>query len=123
MPAALLAVSVVLLPAQKELLPVMVGVAGGGLAVTVFIADVAEHPLPSVMVTLKLPPALTLIDCVVCPLLHRYPTGEGEEVSVVEFPEQKALAPVMVGVAGSWLTTTLTALTCEQPVVLFVPLI
>ena len=45
-------VSVIVLPAQKEAGPLIVGVAGRGLAVTPNAAEVAVQPLASVTVTL-----------------------------------------------------------------------
>jgi hypothetical protein len=44
-------VSVIVLPVQKELGPVMVGVACAGLAVTTWAAEVAEQPAALVTVT------------------------------------------------------------------------
>jgi hypothetical protein len=44
-------VSVMLVPAQNEAAPVIVGVAGATFAVTVFAADVALQPFASVTVT------------------------------------------------------------------------
>ena len=98
-------VSVVLLPAQKEAAPLMVGVAGRALTVTTAAAEVAWQPLAFVTVTLKEPAAETVIDCVVAPVDQRFPVAE-EEVNVVLPPVQKAVAPLMVGVAGSALAVT-----------------
>ena len=44
-------VSVIELPAQKALGPLIVGVAGSGFEVTTFAADVAWQPFASVTVT------------------------------------------------------------------------
>jgi len=44
-------VSVIVVPAQNELGPLMVGVAGRGLTVTAKAAEVAEQPLALVAVT------------------------------------------------------------------------
>ena len=98
-------VSVVLPPAQKEAAPLMVGVAGRALTVTAAAAEVAWQPLAFVTVTLKEPAAETVIDCVVAPVDQRLPVAD-EDVSVVLPPVQKAVAPPMVGVAGSALAVT-----------------
>ena len=45
-------VSVIVLPAQNEVGPLMIGVAGRGLTMTIAAADVAWQPLASVTVTL-----------------------------------------------------------------------
>jgi hypothetical protein len=45
-------VRVIVLPAQNELGPLIVGVAGTGFEVTTLATEVAEHPLASVTVTL-----------------------------------------------------------------------
>ena len=55
-------VSVIVLPAQKEAGPLMVGVAGSGLMVTLVAAEVAVQPLALVTVTLKEPAAATVMD-------------------------------------------------------------
>ena len=54
-------VSVVLPPVQKLNVPVIVGVAGGGVTVTVAAADAADaHPLTgSVTITVYVPAAVT----------------------------------------------------------------
>jgi len=58
---------------------------------------------------------VTVIDCVVAPVDHRFPVS-AEEVSVTDPPAQNELAPLMVGVAGSGLETTANAAdVAEQP--------
>ena len=49
---------------------VMVAI-GKAFTVTVVMADVAEHPLALVTVTVKLPLLVVLIVCKVDPLLHK----------------------------------------------------
>ena len=49
---------------------VMVAV-GNTFTVTVVMADVAEHPLALVTVTVKLPLLIMLIVCKIDPLLHK----------------------------------------------------
>ncbi len=51
LPVAADDVSVIVLPAQNELGPLIVGVAGAGLTVTAKAADVAAQPLAFVTVT------------------------------------------------------------------------
>src|SRR5512140_1196090 len=93
-------VRVIVEPAQNEAGPLMVGVAGVGLTVTTWAADVAEQPLASVTVTLYEPPAETVIDCVVAPVDQRFPV-RAEDVSVIVEPAQNELGPLMTGVAGA----------------------
>ena len=44
---------------------------GNAFTVTVVKADVAEHPLALVTVTVKLPLLVVLIVCIIDPLLHK----------------------------------------------------
>jgi hypothetical protein len=102
-------VSVTLPPEQKVVGPpaVIVGVAGVGFTVTVVVADVAEH-VPLLTDTLYVPPAETVIDCVVCPPGDQvFPVAE-DEVSVTLPPEQNVVGPpaVIVGV-GTAATTVM----------------
>jgi hypothetical protein len=93
-------VSVTVLPAHtSELPPLMVGVDGSGLAVTANAAEVAEQPSALVTFTVYEPAVETMIDCVVAPVDQRFPVVE-DEVRVMVVPVQKALGPLMVGVAG-----------------------
>jgi hypothetical protein len=102
-------VSVMLVPAQKELGPLIVGVAGGAaLDVTANRAEVAEQPPAFVTVTVYEPPAETVIDCVVSPVDQRLPVAE-DEVSVMVVPAVSAVGPLMVGVATGFAATTLAA--------------
>ena len=98
-------------PAQNVVGPpaVMVGTGGSGFTVTVVAADVSEQ-VPFETVTLKVPLAVTVIDCVVAPFDHVFPLAE-EEVNVTEPPAQNVVGPpaVMVGVAGSGFTVTVVA--------------
>ena len=48
---------------------------------------------------------MTVIDCVVAPVDHRFPVS-AEEVSVTDPPAQNELAPLMVGVAAAGLAVT-----------------
>lgn len=54
-----------------------------------------------------MPEAVTVIDCVVAPLDHKYEEEAGAE-SVTEPPEQNVVGPPaeIVGVAGAALTVT-----------------
>src|SRR6266550_912004 len=101
------AVRVTAPPAQNVVGPpaVIVGV-GSGLTVTVVAAEVAVQPFASVTVTVNEPDVLTLIDCAVAPLDHKYVVPAGA-VSVTEPPTQNVVGPpaVIVGV-GSGLTVT-----------------
>jgi hypothetical protein len=99
-------VSVMLAPPQNDAGPVMVGVAGAGLAETTFAADVALHPFASVTVTVKLPAAETVIDGVVAPVDQTLPVAE-EEVSVMGTPAQNEAGPVIAGVAGAGFALTI----------------
>ncbi len=66
--------NVTLPPVQKlvALLAVMVGLAGKAFTVTVVASEVILlQPLLFVIATVYNPPSVTLIDCVVAPLLHR----------------------------------------------------
>ncbi len=70
MPAG--AVRVTLPPLQKVVGPDEVIVAvGGGVTLTLFGAELAVQPLPSVTVTLNEPLALTVIDCDEAPFDQR----------------------------------------------------
>ena len=66
------AVSVVVLPGQTAAAPVMAGVAGLALTVTVVAAETALQPLAFVTVTLYWPGLPTVIDWPVAPFDHRY---------------------------------------------------
>ena len=91
-------VRVMVLPAQKELGPLMVGVVRAGVALTANGAEVEEQPPASVTVTVYEPAAETRIDCVVSPVDQRLPVNE-DDVRVMVVPAQNDAGPVMVGVA------------------------
>ena len=115
LPVAADEVSVIVLPAQKDAGPLMVGVAGAGLAVTANGADVAEQPLALVAVTVYEPAAETVIDCVVAPVDQRLPVAE-DEVRVIVVPGQKEEGPLIVGVVAAGLAVTANAPeVAEQP--------
>jgi hypothetical protein len=102
-------------PAQTDAGPVIVGTTAAGLAVTTFAADVAAQPAALVTVTVNVPAAETVIDCVVAPVDQRLPVA-ADEVSVIEAPGQNEAAPVIVGVAGAALAVTANAAeVAEQP--------
>jgi hypothetical protein len=60
---------------------------------------------------------VTLIDCVVAPVDHRY-DDPAEEVSVTLPPSQKVVGPdaLIVGVTGVFTVTAVGALVAVQPV-------
>lgn len=62
-------------PVQNVVGPLaeIVGAAGFAFTVTVVGAEVAEHPFPSVYVTVYAPEVVTLIDCEVAEVDHRLP--------------------------------------------------
>ncbi len=65
------AVSTTLPPSQNESGPAAVTVAGGtGLTVTTWAAGVEVQPPPWLTVTEYEPEVVTVIDCVVAPVLH-----------------------------------------------------
>ena len=76
---------------------VIIGVVGLLLTVTVVAEEVAEHPF-DVTVTVKLPEVVTVMACVVCPLLQLYEPAE-DAVSVTLAPLQKVVGPLGVTVA------------------------
>jgi len=87
----------------------MLGTAGTGLTVTVVEALAPDVHPSAITSTLNVPEAETVMDCVVAPFDQRFPVAD-EEVSVTFPPLQKVVAPlaVIVGMAGSGLTVTLT---------------
>ncbi len=106
---ALLAVSVTLPPAQNVVGPPAVIVAAGlALTVTAIGEDVALQPFAFVTVTLKLPPALTAIDCVVAPFDQKYDEPL-LAVSVTLPPAQNVVGPPAVIVAVGFVLTVMTA--------------
>ena len=107
-------VSVIVLPTQKDVGPVMVGATGVAFAVTTNGTDVAVQPLGPVIVTLYEPTAETVIDCVVAWLDQRFPVRE-EEVRVIVAPGQKELGPLMVGVAGAGVAVSTNGADVAEP--------
>ena len=101
-------VNVTLPPEQKVVGPPaeIVGIAGNGFTVTVVPTEVAVH-VPLLTVTVYVPAAETVIDCVVAPVDHVFPVAE-EDVNVTLPPEQKVVGPPaeIVGVAGAGFTVT-----------------
>ena len=53
------------------MLPAVIVAVGNAFTITFVAADVALHPLVLVTVTLKEPAVVTVILCVVAPLLHK----------------------------------------------------
>ena len=95
------AVNTTLLPSQKVVAPFAVmSATGNWLTVTAVEAETSVQPPACVTVTEKLPVALTVIDCVVAPLLHKY-----EEpvlaVNTTEPPWQKLTGPPAMMLAGT----------------------
>jgi len=89
--------SVIVLSADTEEGPLIAGVAAA-LTVTTNGADVAE-PRALVTVTVYVPAAETVIDCVVAPVDQWFPDTE-DEVSVI-VPAQSAEGPLMIGVGAA----------------------
>ena len=112
------AMSVTELPAQNVVGPfgVMTGLTGFALTVTAVDDEVAEQPLAFVTATLKLPVALTVIDCVVAPFDHKY-DEPAEAVSVTELPAQNVVGPegVIVAIGLLFTVTAVDAEVAEQP--------
>jgi hypothetical protein len=81
--------------------PALILPAGRGFTLTVFTADTGDIQPFTVLVTVKLPAALTVIDCVFAPLLHALPAVE-LAVRITLEPWQIAgdTLVVIVGVAG-----------------------
>jgi hypothetical protein len=103
------AVSVTEPPLQNVSGPsALIAADGNGFTVTTAAVDVAEHPAALVTVTVYDPAVLTVIDCVVAPLLHNQ-DAPADAVSVTEPPVQNATGPPAVIVAvGNAFTVTVT---------------
>jgi hypothetical protein len=106
-PDALDDVNVILPPAQKVVGPLAatVGVTGTGLTVIVVEPLAEVHPLPFVTFTVYVPPALTVIDCVVAPVLQVFPVVL-DDVKTTLPPAQNVNGPLAetVGVLGNGFT-------------------
>jgi hypothetical protein len=90
-------------------------VAAAARLVTTCGADVAAQPDAFVTFTANVPTVETVIDCVVAPVDQRFPVVD-EEVSVICFPGQIVVGPLMVGVtAPAAAATTKGADVAEQP--------
>ena len=99
-------------PAQKVVEPLadIVGVAGVGFTVTISLAETGELHPTLVTVTVNVPDAVTVMDCVVAPFDQRFPVAD-EEVNTTFPPEQNVVGPPaeIVGVAGMAFTVTTVA--------------
>ncbi len=123
-PEALLDVNVTLPPVQNVVGPLaeIVGALGKGFTVMVVEAVEDVQPLPSVTLTVYVPAALTVMDCVVAPVLQVFPVAL-DDVNVILFPEQKVVGPLAAttGVLGNGFTVTVVfAEVAVQPVELTV---
>lgn len=108
-PVALEDVNVTLPPAQNVVGPLVAisGVEGKGFTVTVLDPLAETHPLPFVTFTVYVPDELTVMDCVVAPVLQVFPVAL-DEVNVTLPPVQKVVGPLAetVGVLGKGFTVT-----------------
>jgi hypothetical protein len=101
------AVSVTEPPLQNVTGPPAVIVAVGNVFTVITVAaEVAEHPAALVTVTVYEPAVLTVIACVVAPLLHNQDVP-ADAVSVTEPPVQNATGPpaVIVAVGNGFIVT------------------
>ena len=118
LPVALLLVSTELLPAQKLKSPLIVGVAGVAPSVTVKFALVALQPFAPT-VTEYVPPAVTVMLCVVSPPGLQTLAVAELLVKVMLLPAQRDAGPLIVGVAGldTSLTVAVALVALQVPVV------
>ena len=98
-------------PSQKVvvLAAVIVAAAGVGFTNTAVEAEEPEEHPNKTCSTVYEPVVVTVIDCVVSPVDHRFPV-EAEDVSTTDPPaEQKVVGPlaVIVGILGIGFTVTL----------------
>lgn len=104
-------VKTTLSPAQNTVGPFVeiIGVSGSAFTVTAVDADTALHPLESDTITLNVPVANTVMDCVVSPVFHRL-LNVALEVSITLSPAQNTDGPFSetVGVFGNEFTVTLS---------------
>lgn len=115
-------VRVTLSPLQKVVEPLaeMVGVAGFGLTTTLIVLDLPDLQPNAVVVTVKLPEKVTLIDWVTCSVLHSFPVV-ALDIRITLSPRQKVVLPTTVisGVVGiGFAVTTVGAEVAEQPLAL-----
>ena len=99
-------------PSQNVVAPpaVIVGVAGVGFTNTFVEAEAPEVHPSRICSTVYDPVVVTVMDCVVSPVDHKFPVA-AEEVNTTEPPaEQNVVGPlaVMVGTAGIGLTVTVS---------------
>jgi hypothetical protein len=85
----------------------IVGTVGNGFTVIVLEPFAETQPLPLVTFTEYVPAALTVIDCVVAPVLQVFPVAL-DDVRVTLPPAQNVVGPLAetVGVAGIEFTVT-----------------
>jgi hypothetical protein len=99
-------------PSQNVVGPpaVMVGAVGFGFTVTPVDADEPEEQPKDISSTVYEPVVVTVMDCVVSPVDHKFPVA-AEEVKVTDPPSQNVSGPlaVIVGTAGIGFTVTLVA--------------
>lgn len=108
-PVVLDDVNVTLPPVQNVVGPLaeIVGALGKGFTVIVDEAVEDVQPFPSVTLTVYAPAALTVMDCVVAPVLHVFPIAL-DDVNVILFPAQKVVGPLAetTGALGNAFTVT-----------------
>jgi hypothetical protein len=110
--AGLETLNVVLLPAQKVVVPAILGAVGSGVMfVTVALLTAEVQPL-EIACTEKFPAAFVVMLFPVCPLLHKYMVlATGLETLSVVFPSsQKVVVPAILGVMGSGVIFVIVAL-------------
>ena len=85
----------------------MIVATGNAFTVTTVAADVAEHPAALVTVTVYEPEVLTVIDCVVAPVLHNHDVP-ADAVKVTDPPVQNVVGPpaVIVATGNAFIVTT-----------------
>ena len=97
-------------PSQKVVGPlaVIVGTGGRGLTFTVTAADGPDVHPKTMCSTVNDPAVVTVIDCVVSPVDHKFPLAV-DDVRITEPPSQKVvkLPAVTTGVVGIGFTVTL----------------
>ena len=86
----------------------------GSCLTVIVLLQVLLQPLESVTVTEYVPPAFTVIHCVVAPVLHEYAESPAGAQSCVALPWQMVVLPVMLQL-GSCLTVTVLLQVLLQP--------